>query len=333
MKDDNNVTRGRGVTLGALGVLIFSFSLPATRFAVDGLAPSVVAFGRAAVAGGIATAILVGMRAKRPSAAQARSLVIVALGVVIGFPLLSTLALETTSVGHAAVINCALPAMTAICAVMRAGERPSPWFWAAALTGLATVVAFALIHGGGVGVDAGDAEMLAAVVVCGLGYAEGAVLSRTLGGARTICWALVVALPLTAPLAVIQTAFSDLSAVGLTAWLGLGYVVVFSQILGFFAWYAGLARGGVAKIGQIQLGQPVLTLGWSALLLGEQIGPADIAVAVLVLACVAVTQTERRRSPRPGAAVMSSRNARLRRAYRVVWVNRRSRLRRGREAG
>jgi drug/metabolite transporter (DMT)-like permease len=306
MSGNDNVTGARGVTLGAIGVLIFSFSLPATRLAADGLDPSIVAFGRAAVAGGIAIAILKGTRVPRPSALQLRSLVIIALGVVVGFPLLSTLALQTTSVGHAAVINCALPAMTAVCAVLRAGERPSARFWAAAVTGLATVVAFALVHGGGIGFDAGDAEMLAAVVVCGLGYAEGAVLSRELGGARTICWALVVALPVTAPVAVIQTAGTDLSGVGVTAWLGFSYIVLFSQILGFFAWYAGLARGGVAKIGQIQLAQPVLTLCWSALLLGEQIGPADIAVAVLVLACVAATQAERRRSPRQRGGLVDS---------------------------
>ena len=275
--------------LGALGVLGFSFSLPATRLAVDGLDPWFVAFGRAVVAGALAIAVLGAVRAPRPTGGQWRSLAIVAFGVVVGFPLLTSLALETRPAGQSAVVIAVLPALTAIMAVLRGGERPSLPFWVASGAGLAAALAFALIRGAGEP-GAADALLFGAVVVCGLGYAEGAVVARVLGGAMTICWALVLSLPLTVPVAAFSA--GDLTA-GPDAWAGFTYLSLVSMFLGFFAWYAGLARGGVARIGQVQLAQPVLTLGWAALVLGERIAAADLGCAVLVLACVVATQRAR----------------------------------------
>jgi drug/metabolite transporter (DMT)-like permease len=280
-----------GVALGALGVVIFSFSLPATKLAVGGLDPWFVAFGRAAVAGLLAIGVLRATRAPRPSVAQWRSLAIVSLGVIVGFPLGTSLALEQLPSAHGAVVIGFLPAATAVMAVLRAGERPSPGFWAAAAAGFAAVVAFAAARGAH-GIQLADGYMLASVVLCGLGYAEGGRLSRELGGAQTICWALVLSLPLTVATAT-AAALTTHQSGGTDAWLGFAYVSVFSMFLGFFAWYAGLARGGVAKVGQIQLAQPVLTLGWAALVLGESVGGAELVTAFVVVACVVATQRAR----------------------------------------
>ena len=280
-----------GVALGALGILGFSFSLPATRLAVADLDPWLVAFGRASVAGVLAAAYLALARAPRPTPAQWRSVAIVAGGVVVGFPLAISLALEAQTAAHGAVVVAILPAATAVAAVARAGERPSARFWFASGAGLAAVLAFVVAQGLA-GPQAGDLLLLAAVGACAVGYAEGGALARSLGGAVTICWALVLALPLSVAVAAAAALATGLDA-GATSWLGLAYVSLVSMFLGFFAWYAGLARGGVARIGQIQLAQPVLTLVWSALLLGEHVGPWTAITALAVLACVAATQRAR----------------------------------------
>jgi drug/metabolite transporter (DMT)-like permease len=280
-----------GLALGSLGILGFSFSLPATRLAVADLNPWVVAFGRATVAAALSAIYLVATRAERPTRAQVRSLAIVAAGVVVGFPLLTSLALEVQTAAHGAVVIAILPAATAVAAVARAHERPSRTFWLAAGAGLVAVLAFVITQGVS-GPQLGDLFLLGAVVLCAIGYAEGGALSRTLGGPTTICWALVLSWPLTASVTAAAIALTGLHA-GATAWLGFAYVSAVSMFLGFFAWYAGLARGGVARIGQVQLAQPVLTLGWSALLLGESVGPATLITALAVLACVAATQRAR----------------------------------------
>ena len=287
---------GPGVALGALGILGFSFSLPATRLAVADLDPWLVAFGRATVAAALAAIVLGATRAPHPTRAQARSLVIVAAGVVVGFPLFTSLALETRTAAHGAVVIAFLPAATAVAAVLRAGERPSRRFWLASGAGLATVLAFVAGSEGAEIASSGpqpsDLYLLAGTALCAIGYAEGGTLSRTLGAAPTICWALVLSAPVSAAVALTAAATAGLHA-GTTAWLGFAYVSVISMFLGFFAWYAGLARGGVARVGQVQLAQPVLTLGWSALLLGEQVTPVTVVTAVAVLASVAATQRAR----------------------------------------
>jgi drug/metabolite transporter (DMT)-like permease len=280
-----------GLLLGALGVLAFSFSLPATRLAVADLDPFLVAFGRAVVAGVLSVVLLTVTRAPRPTPAQWRSLVLVAIGVVVGFPLCTSLALNHVPASHGAVVVGLLPAATAVAAVLRGGERPTVAFWLAGGAGLVAVLAFALTQGGG-GLSLADAELLLAVLLCAVGYAEGGRLSRELGGARTICWALVLSLPVTVAVAAGALLAAGAHG-GATAWLGFAYVSLISMFLGFFAWYAGLARGGIAKIGQVQLAQPVLGLIWAALILGESVGPATAGTAVAVLACVVATQRTR----------------------------------------
>ncbi len=283
--------RAMALLLGSLGVLAFSFSLPATRLAVQDLDATFVGFGRAVVAAMLGAALLALLDQPRPRRDQLASLMLVALGVVIGFPLFTALALREVTAAHGAVIVGLLPAATAVMAVLRAGERPTARFWAASLAGLAAVLAFAATQGAA-GIELADALLLVGLALCALGYAEGGAVARELGGWQTICWGLLVAMPVVAPLALVAVLTGDMSG-GANAWLGFAYVSVVSMFLGFFAWYAGLARGGVAKIGQVQLAQPVLTLVWSAALLGEHVGLATIAASVAVLLCVVATQRTR----------------------------------------
>jgi len=279
----------RGLVLATIGVALFSFSLPATRLAVADLDPMFVAFGRAAVAAALSAAVLRAWRAPVPRRDQWRSLVIIAFGVVIAFPLLTALALRHVDSSHGAVVIALLPAGTAVFAVLRAGESPSPAFWAAAGAGLLAVLAF--IGSQGLGdIGAADFELLAGTVLCSLAYAEGGALSRSLGGPQTICWALVLAAPLSLPIAI---AAAPGGHVGTDAWLGFAYVSLFSMFLGFFAWYAGLALGGVAKAGQTQLLQTPLTLALAALVLGEHITLGAMVCTLAVLASIVGTQRAR----------------------------------------
>jgi drug/metabolite transporter (DMT)-like permease len=277
--------------LGFLGVLAFSFTLPATRVAVEELDPTVVGIGREALAALPAAMLLVLLRGPKPKRSQLIRLALVALGVVFGFPLLTALALRELTSAHSAVVVGLLPAATAVAAVMSAGERPSRGFWLASVSGLVAVLGFAASQGAGL-VSGGDLLILAAVALGAIGYAEGGALARELGGWRVICWALVLSTPVSVPVALVAAAGSDLHASG-DAWLGFAYVTAVSAFLGFFAWYAGLARGGVAKIGQVQLIQPLLTLAWSAALLGEHISVATLLASVAVVASVVATQRAR----------------------------------------
>jgi drug/metabolite transporter (DMT)-like permease len=285
------------VFLGLLGVLAFSFTLPATRVAVEELDPTFVGIGREAVAAFLAAAILLAARSRLPTRPQLVRIGIVAGGVVFGWPLFTAFALRGLTSAHSAVIVGLLPAATAVVAVMRAGEHPSRGFWMASFAGLVAVLVFAATQGAGF--SAGDIQILIAVALSAVGYAEGGALARELGGWQVICWAVLLSAPLTVAIGALAAHRSDLHASG-DAWMGFAYVSVVSALLGFFPWYAGLARGGVAKIGQIQLLQPLLTLAWSALLLGEHIGPATIVASFAVLASVVATQRTRvTRSSRP----------------------------------
>ncbi|HEY0526103.1 MAG TPA: DMT family transporter [Stellaceae bacterium] len=281
-----------GFVWGLLGVVAFSLTFPATRLAVADIDGAVIGLGRAVVAGLLAGALLLARGSRVPPRHLWLRLVLVALGVVVGFPLFSSLALASVPAAHGAVITGLLPAATAIMAVARAGERPGPLFWLATAAGLAAVLVFAAVQGAGHPQPA-DVLILIAVVLGGAGYAEGGALARELGGPETICWALILSLPVLAPVtAVLIVRDGGLSA-GPAAWAGFAYVSVVSMFLGFFAWYRGLATGGIARIGQLQLAQPVLTLLWSALLLGETVSAGTMLAAVAVLASAALTQFAR----------------------------------------
>ncbi|MCE1251175.1 MAG: DMT family transporter [Comamonadaceae bacterium] len=269
---------------GFVGVAIFAGSLPATRVAVADIAPLLLTGARASMAALLGLAFLLLLRQRRPAAADLPALGLTALGVVLGFPLLSALALQHISAARSLVFIGLLPLCTALFAVLRGGERPRPLFWLFSLLGSACVAGYAA-QGGAPGALRGDLLMLAAIVACGMGYAEGARLSRRLGGWQVICWALVLALP--AMLALTWWALPAAAAIGLPAWLGLAYVSLFSMLLGFIFWYRGLAQGGIAAVGQLQLLQPFMGLGLAALLLHETVHPAMLAVTLGTVLCVA----------------------------------------------
>lgn len=274
---------GSGWISGLLGVVIFSGSLPATRLAVADLTPLFVTGGRAVIAAMLGAVFLIALRQAKPTRSDMLSLSIVAIGVVIGFPLLTGLALRHITAAHSVVFIGLLPLATAAFAVLRGGERPRPAFWAFSGVGAATVAGFALGQGGGS--LAGDLLMVAAILLCGLGYAEGATLSRRLGGWQVISWALLLALPIMAVIAV-ATMPANIAAVGWRAWTGFAYVSIFSMMLGFVFWYRGLARGGIAGVGQLQLLQPFLGLLLAGLVLGEPVAWTMIASTMIVILCV-----------------------------------------------
>lgn len=278
-------TTSNGMLHGGIGVLIFSGSLPATRIAIVDLEPVLLTLLRAVLAGSVAGAILLWMRQPMPTRQQWASLWVVTCGVVVGFPLLTALALQHVSAGHALVFMGLLPVLTALFGVWRGAERPSLRFWLFSCLGSVFVMTFAVMQAG-TGSGLGDALMLVAIVVCGLGYAEGARLARTMGGWQVICWALVLALPVSLP-AALWWQPANLAHVSWQAWAGLGYVSLFSMLIGFFFWYAGLARGGIAMVGQLQLLQPFAGFFLAGLLLGETITPTMMVTALAVLLCVA----------------------------------------------
>lgn len=280
---DRTATQGWGS--GLLGVVIFSGSLPATRVAVGDFPPVFLTSARAVIAALLGAACLVLLRQARPARGDLASLAIVALGVVVGFPLLTALALQHITSAHSVVFIGLLPLATAIFGVLRGGERPRLVFWLFSGLGSAAVAGFALFHGGA-GSLVGDLLMVAAIVLCGLGYAEGAMLSRRLGGWQVISWALLVSLPPMAVVALI-TLPGSWSGVSGPAWLGLAYVSVFSMLVGFIFWYRGLALGGIAGVGQLQLLQPFFGLAWASVLLHEPVAWTMIAATGLVVLCVA----------------------------------------------
>lgn len=276
---------GSGWLNGLIGVLIFSGSLPATRVAVLEFDPLFLTVARASLAGLLALALLLVAGAPRPSRSQLLPLAVVALGVVVGFPLLTALALQTVTSAHSIVFLGLLPLATAAFGVLRGGERPRPAFWGFSVLGSLLVVGFAVAQGLTAS-PRGDLLMLLAIVVCGLGYAEGARLSRSLGGWQVICWALVLALPVMLALALYRLP-AGVDGITLPAWLSLGYVSLFSMLIGFVFWYRGLAQGGIAAVGQLQLLQPFFGLALAAGLLGEAVSPAMLGVTVAVIVCVA----------------------------------------------
>lgn len=269
---------------GLLGVIIFSGSLPATRIAVLDLDPFFVTVARATIAGMLALIVLLINKEKFPQKTQFLSLGIVALGVVIGFPLLSALALRYVTSAHSIVFVGILPVSTAVFSIIRGSERPRPVFWIFSILGSLLVVGYALKQGISSS-PVGDILMLFSVILCGLGYAEGGKLSKTLGGWQVISWALVFSLPVVLPLTFIFLP-TTVANVGIAAWTSLAYVSLFSMFIGFIFWYKGLAQGGIAAIGQLQLLQPFFGLILAASMLHEEVNIGMLFVTIGVILCV-----------------------------------------------
>jgi drug/metabolite transporter (DMT)-like permease len=283
MSDRNDELQG--LLYGCIGVAIFSLTLPATRMAVLAFDPIFVGLGRSIGAAALSLMLLIATRQTIPAKRYLPNFCLVVAGVIIGFPLLSAIAMRDAPASHGAVIVGLLPLFTALGGVWRAGERPSRQFWLFAGLGSGLVLCFAIVFGGGV-MRWADWALLGAVVAAGLGYAEGAVLARKFGSWQVICWALVLAAPLLLPI-VWQHAPSDFRSISPRAAIGFLYVTVFSMFLGFFAWYRGLALGGVARVGQIQLLQPFLTI-LAAACLGEPLTLTTLGFAIGVIICVAL---------------------------------------------
>lgn len=277
-----------GLWLGLVGVAIFALTLPMTRLAVGTPeAPQMsgvfIALGRAVVAAVLSAAFLVATRAPWPRRDQWLPLAATAAGVVFGFPLLTSIAMRHVEAVHASVIVGVLPLATAAVGALLHRQRPSTGFWLCAIAGSALVVAFALWKAGGTALHSADLLLLAAMLCAAVGYGYGARLSQHIRAEHVICWALVLALPLTLPLA----AFTyPQAAVAPSAWWAFGYVAVFSMWLGFFAWYRGLAIGGTVRVSQVQLVQPFLSMLFAVPLLGERLDVATVAFALAVIATV-----------------------------------------------
>jgi drug/metabolite transporter (DMT)-like permease len=280
-------TRLGPVVDGLLGVTIFAGSLVATRLALAGFEAIPLTVLRAALAGLAAGGLLLALRQPLPRRGDIALLSLVVLGVVIGFPLLTALALRHVGAGHASVFVGLLPLATALFGALLSQERPSRAFWLLSGLGSAATVGYAA-RGAGPGSAFGDGLMLAAILAGGLGYAAGGRLARHLGGWQVIAWATVLALPVTLPAALLVGAPAATPTV--PALLGLGYVALFSMLIGFVFWYRALAEGGIAAIGQLQLLQPFLGLALAALVLGEAIEPGMPLAAALVAACVAAAR-------------------------------------------
>jgi drug/metabolite transporter (DMT)-like permease len=277
-----------GLLWGFVGVLAFSLTLPLTRIAVGGLSPLFIGAGRAVIAALLAALVLGITRQRRPRGSQWWRLTLVAAGVVAGFPLLTSYALTTASASHGAVVIALLPAATAVFAVLRGHERPPLPFWVFAALGAIAAVAFASLQADGFGPPVWtDLLFFAAVIAAALGYSEGALLSRELGSWQTISWALVLAAPVMAVLTVVAWVVQPPDASGIE-WASFAYLAAVSMFLGFFAWYRGLAIGPVARVSQVQLVQPVMTLAWAALLLGEELTLPLLLGGLVVILCAAL---------------------------------------------
>jgi drug/metabolite transporter (DMT)-like permease len=271
---------------GFIGVLVFSVTLPMSRIAVAELDPLLVGLGRALLAAIPAALLLWATGSRRPTRAEWSGLALAMLGIVVGWPVASTFAMRSVPASHGAIFNGLLPLATAIFAAWRSGERPSPAFWACALAGAALVMGFALRAGHG-SLQVGDLWLLLSVVLGGLGYAEGGRVARTLGGWRTICWALVASAPLLlVPVGILVSQVGALPSTPVM--LAVAYLAFGSMFLGFFAWYHGLALGGIARVGQVQLLQPFLTVLIAALLIHEAVEPATYGFALGVILVIAL---------------------------------------------
>jgi drug/metabolite transporter (DMT)-like permease len=286
MSAETEARESRGLRMGLLGVFGFSLTLPMTRIAVAELDPVFVGLGRSLISLLLAGTLLAWRRDPFPGRRYLPGLAVVALGVVVGFPLLAAYALRHVPASHGAVVTGLLPLGTALGGALLAHERPSPHFWLCAALGTAVVVAFVILESG-FRPGAGDLLLLGAVAACSAGYAEGGRLSRQLGGLRVLSWALVLSAPVLA-IPVALTAWRHGVHASPAAWAAFGYMGVISMFLAFWAWYRGLALGGVARVSQVQLLQPFLTIAASWALLGEHITPLTYVAAAAVAGTVAL---------------------------------------------
>ncbi|MGW7206807.1 DMT family transporter [Streptomyces sp. NPDC054837] len=280
-----------GTLVAALGVVAFSLTFPATAWGLEGFGPWSLVGVRSVLAALIAGTCLLALRVPVPARRHWAGLAVVAGGVVVGFPMLTTLALRTSTTSHAAVVVGLLPLTTALFSALRMGTRPSRTFWTAALAGAAAVLAFTVQQSGG-SLSSADLYLFGSLLVCAAGYTEGGRLAKVMPGWQVVGWALVLCLPFSVPATVVALSYEPVHLT-VHSVTGLLWVAAGSQFLGLVVWYRGMAMIGIPKASQLQLAQPLLTLVWSVLLLGEHLTVAAPLTAAAVLVCIAVTQRAR----------------------------------------
>jgi drug/metabolite transporter (DMT)-like permease len=277
----------QALLLGLTGVVIFGLTLPATRLAVADFNPLFVTAGRSLVAAGLAALALLWARPPPPLRREWPRLAAFAAFSIIGFPLLMAIAMQHAPASHGAVVLAVLPLLTAMAGALVGGERPSLGFWACGVAGTGSVLAYSLLAGGASGdLHWADLLLAASAVSAAMAYGLGGDMARRIGGWEVISWALVFSAPIMLALVLLTGPINW--AASPSAWAGFLYVSVFSMFLGFFAWNKGMAMGGIARIGQIQLLQPFVALAASAALLGETVGWLEIGFAGLVVGIVAL---------------------------------------------
>ena len=270
-----------GLLLGLVGVICFSMTLPATSIAVEYFGTTVVGLGRTVVAAMLVALVLIVRKEKLPSLRQFKSILIVAIGAVLGFPLLTSWAMESLPVSHGAVELALLPLATAGFAMLRAGELPSRKFWISSIIGSLAVILYALHLGFGQ-LQFADLALLAAVIILGLSYAEGGKLAKELGSWQVIAWAIMLGAPFfVIPVGLSLTA--EMLNAPIQAWVSFIYLAVVSQFLAYVAWYGGMAMGGIARVSQLQYLQPFLMILFATVFLGESITLFTIVIAVIVV--------------------------------------------------
>lgn len=281
----------KGMLLGFIGVLMFSLTLPFTRIAVAELSPYFVTFGRSSLGGICALLLFAFTKPKLPTKNQLIRLSVMALGVVYGFPLFISLAMKTLPSAHGGIVLGVLPLATAVVGALRFNERPSLAFWITAVTGSLLVITYASLNGSG-GLASEDWLLFVAIASASIGYSEGGKLSEEMSSVEVISWALVLTLPINIFLTYQYIDF-EISAVSSSAIISFVYVGLISMYIAFFFWYRGIALGGVARVGQVQLLQPFLTLVGAYFLLDEQITAMNIGFALCVLAVVVLGKRTR----------------------------------------
>jgi len=281
-------TETTGMILGFIGVAIFSLTLPATRYIAPYFDPLFIGLGRASVAAIIAMIILLVFKQPFPNKQQAKQLVITATGVIVGFPVLTSWAMKTVDASHAGVVIALIPLLTAVFARFISGERPSIAFWIVSGMGATLVASYALLEGD-LRFQIGDSLLIAASLLGALGYAVGGKLSQELGGWQVICWALVISFPFIL-IPTLMTQPDNYSSISPSVWINFFYLALMSQLFGFFLWYKGLAMGGIARVSQIQLLQPFLTIIASVLFLGESLDNRTVIFAIAVVSMIAISR-------------------------------------------
>jgi drug/metabolite transporter (DMT)-like permease len=279
-----------------LGVVCFSFTFPMTRLCLRTFDPILIALVRGAGAGVAALIVLVLSKSRTPERGQLVRLGSAALGMVVLFPILVSIALQSVPATHASVLGSILPLATAVFGVVRGRESVPRRFWIFAILGTCLIGLFSASRSGFHSVEKADVLLVAAFMACSYGYAEGGLLAREIGGWLVICWALVTVLPLELVALLVYGSRGGLQigTAPAESWAALFYLTAISQFIGFFFYYKGLALGGIAKMSQVQLLLPFMAVFAAHWILGESIDGSVILGVLVMTGIVAAGRRQKR---------------------------------------